>query len=102
MRNSECGMKKTAILYITENGLKLAVRLRSVFPDAEIVRYDPGLVPSLWADHAALVFIMASGIVVRTIEQSPTSIHKSGLWHAVPSPTGADAQEPVAESQVAI
>ncbi|MEK6697926.1 MAG: precorrin-3B C(17)-methyltransferase [Nitrospirota bacterium] len=60
-------MKKTAILYITENGLKLAVRLRSVFPDAEIVRYDPGLVPSLWADHAALVFIMASGIVVRTI-----------------------------------
>lgn len=65
--NMECGMRKTAILYITDNGRRLAERLTPVLPEAEIIRYDPGLVPALWADHAAIVFIMASGIVVRSL-----------------------------------
>ncbi len=60
-------MKKKAIIYITGDGLRLAERLKSLVPKAEIARYDPGLVPALWADHTALIFIMASGIVVRTI-----------------------------------
>ena len=60
-------MKKKAIIYITDSGLRLAERLKSLVPEAEIARYDPGLVPALWADHTALIFIMASGIVVRTI-----------------------------------
>ncbi len=64
---TDCGMKKTAIIYITDNGLKLAERLKMCLQDAEIVRYASGLVPDFWAAHEALVFIMASGIVVRTI-----------------------------------
>ena len=60
-------MKNTAILYITDNGLRLAERLNSALPEAEIVRYASGVVPGMWADHDAFVFIMATGIVVRTI-----------------------------------
>jgi cobalt-precorrin 5A hydrolase/precorrin-3B C17-methyltransferase len=60
-------MKKLSIIYITDNGLQLAERLKSLFPDAEIVRYGAGVVADLWNRHEALVFIMASGIVVRTI-----------------------------------
>lgn len=59
--------KKTAILYITDNGLKLAERLKVWSPDAEIVKFVPAVVKDLWAGNDALVFIMASGIVVRTI-----------------------------------
>ena len=63
----EFGVKKAAIIYITDNGLKLAERLRSLSPDAEIVKFAPGIIKDLWSRHDALVFIMASGIVVRTI-----------------------------------
>jgi cobalt-precorrin 5A hydrolase / precorrin-3B C17-methyltransferase len=62
-------MKRTAILYITDNGLRLAERLKSFSPDAEIVKYAPAIVADLWRTNEALVFIMASGIVVRTIAQ---------------------------------
>ncbi len=60
-------MKKTAIIYITDNGLKLAERLKILSPDAEIVKFVPGIVVNLWSRHDAFLFIMASGIVVRTI-----------------------------------
>jgi len=60
-------MKKAAIIYITDNGLRLAERLKVWSPGAEIVRFASGVIGDLWAGHDALVFIMASGIVVRTI-----------------------------------
>ncbi len=60
-------MKKTAFLYITDNARRLSERLASNFTGAEIVRFKPGIVADLWARHDSLVFIMASGIVVRTI-----------------------------------
>jgi len=60
-------VKRTAIVYITDNGLTLAERLKSLLPDAEIARYSPAGVEDLWLRSEALVFIMASGIVVRTI-----------------------------------
>lgn len=60
-------MKKPAILYITDNGLKLAERVKSLLTDAEIIKFSPGVVPDLWSRSDALVFIMATGIVVRTI-----------------------------------
>ncbi len=68
-KKADCGMvsKKTAILYITDNGYHLAQKLKSWQPDAEIVKFVPGIVEDLWGRHDALVFIMASGIVVRTI-----------------------------------
>ncbi|MHB8809275.1 MAG: precorrin-3B C(17)-methyltransferase [Desulfobulbaceae bacterium] len=60
-------MEKTAIIYITDNGLKLAERLKSLVPDAEIVKHAPAAVEDLWRRSGALLFIMATGIVVRTI-----------------------------------
>lgn len=64
---SDCGMKQRAIIYITDHGLKLAERLKSWLPDAEIVKYSPAVINDLWNKNGALVFIMACGIVVRTI-----------------------------------
>jgi len=60
-------MKRTAIVYITDNGLSLARRLKTFSPDVEIVKFAPGVATELWPAHDALIFIMASGIVVRTI-----------------------------------
>ncbi len=67
MASAECGVKRTAIIYITDNGLRVAERLKSWSPDAEIAKYAPAVVEALWRRSEALVFIMASGIVVRTI-----------------------------------
>ena len=60
-------MERLIILYITDGGLKLAERVKSLSPDAEIVKFSAGIVPDLWSRNDALVFIMATGIVVRTI-----------------------------------
>ncbi len=56
-----------AILYITEKGGALAQRLQELYPDAGIMKFDPAKIPALWKEGADLVFIMAAGIVVRTI-----------------------------------
>ncbi len=63
----ECGVKRTTIIYITDNGGRVAERLKSLLPDAEIARYSLAGVEDLWRRNETLVFIMASGIVVRTI-----------------------------------
>lgn len=57
----------TAIFYITENGLNLAKRLQGLYPDARIEKFNSDAVRDLWDKHKNLIFIMASGIVVRTI-----------------------------------
>jgi cobalt-precorrin 5A hydrolase/precorrin-3B C17-methyltransferase len=67
VRREEFGVKRVSVLYITDNGRKLAERLKSCVPEAKIVRYGTGAVPDLWAANDALVFIMATGIVVRAI-----------------------------------
>jgi len=60
-------MRKIAIVFITDNGQRLAQRLKAWSPDAEMVQYAPGVVTDLWGRYEAFVFIMATGIVVRTI-----------------------------------
>ena len=60
-------MERTAILYITEKGHRLAERVEQHLPGAQIVRFGPGIVADLWAEYKAFVFIMASGIAVRAI-----------------------------------
>ncbi len=57
----------SAVFYITERGRKLAERLTAKLADAGIVRYSSSAVHDRWETSRALVFIMASGIVVRTI-----------------------------------
>ncbi len=58
---------KTTILYITENGLELAKRLKSFYKDTQILKFKSEVVPKIWNECKNLIFIMATGIVVRTI-----------------------------------
>jgi cobalt-precorrin 5A hydrolase/precorrin-3B C17-methyltransferase len=58
---------KTVIFYITNKGLTLAQRLTDLYPDARVLRFKSEAVPELWKDCRNLIFIMATGIVVRTI-----------------------------------
>ncbi|MBI5026825.1 MAG: cobalt-precorrin 5A hydrolase [Nitrospirae bacterium] len=58
---------KTAIFYITNNGLNLAQRLRGLYPEAQIVKFKSETVSNIWNVCNNFVFIMATGIVVRTI-----------------------------------
>ncbi|MFO0753954.1 MAG: cobalamin biosynthesis protein [Thermodesulfovibrionales bacterium] len=56
-----------ALIYITESGRLLAERLTGLYPGAQVVKFAAAAVPRLWETHERLVFIMAAGIVVRTI-----------------------------------
>ncbi|MGO9378857.1 MAG: precorrin-3B C(17)-methyltransferase [Dissulfurispiraceae bacterium] len=55
------------IFYITDNGLSLAKRICDLFPGTEVRKFDSLIITALWAKRSAFVFIMATGIVVRTI-----------------------------------
>ena len=57
----------TTILYITNAGHELAQRLTALYPDSEIVKFNARSVTGLWDKKRNLIFIMATGIVVRTI-----------------------------------
>lgn len=56
-----------AILYITKKGLDLADRLTGLYARALVTRFNSNRVAQLWDTQSALIFIMAAGIVVRTI-----------------------------------
>lgn len=58
---------RVAICYISNNGFELAQRLSRLYPEAKVVRFKSGIVPDLWQGYKSLVFIMAAGIVVRSI-----------------------------------
>ncbi|MFN3740153.1 MAG: precorrin-3B C(17)-methyltransferase [Thermodesulfovibrionales bacterium] len=55
------------ISYITQNGLTLARRLKELYPKARIEKFSVDAVYKLWSEHKNFIFIMAAGIVVRTI-----------------------------------
>ncbi|MBI5098396.1 MAG: cobalamin biosynthesis protein [Nitrospirae bacterium] len=63
----------TAIFYITNNSLKLAQRIQTLYPDARIIKFTSVGANSrsplrrYWNESGSLIFIMAAGIVVRTI-----------------------------------
>lgn len=58
---------KTAIFYITDNGFALAKKLNSLYPDAKVFKFKPDTVSEFWGKHKSFIFIMASGIVLRTV-----------------------------------
>lgn len=58
---------RTVVIYITDNGLRLAESLRGLYPDALTVKFGVAAVYELWKGYKNLIFIMAAGIVVRTI-----------------------------------
>ena len=57
----------TAIFFITDNGFALAKKLNSLYPDAKAFKFKPDTLSKFWGKHKSFIFIMASGIVVRTI-----------------------------------
>ncbi len=60
----------TFIFYITNSGRSVAERLKGIFPDAEIIKFNKSLTVTFekkWREAKNLIFIMAIGIVVRTI-----------------------------------
>ncbi|MDZ4063626.1 MAG: cobalamin biosynthesis protein CbiG, partial [Coriobacteriia bacterium] len=70
-----------AVIFVAEEGADLAARVASVLPGATLWAPRAGLRPNarvyegtlrdfmgvLWTDHAAVVAVMAVGIVVRSI-----------------------------------
>ncbi len=60
----------TFIFYITNTGKALAERLKGIFPSAEIIKFNKSATVTFerkWREAKNLIFIMATGIVVRTI-----------------------------------
>jgi cobalt-precorrin 5A hydrolase / precorrin-3B C17-methyltransferase len=55
------------VFYVTRNGERLGRNIADHYPDAACERFSPALVKTHWVQGGKLVFIMASGIVVRTI-----------------------------------
>jgi cobalt-precorrin 5A hydrolase/precorrin-3B C17-methyltransferase len=66
-QNTEYRVKGAAIFYITNNGLTLAQKLKKFYPDAQIIKFKPEAVSNIWNTFKSFIFIMATGIVVRTI-----------------------------------
>lgn len=66
-KSKEQRTKGAAIFYITDNGLALAERLKGLYPDAQVLKFEHKVIPELWKKSISLIFIMAAGIVVRTI-----------------------------------
>ncbi len=58
---------KVSIFYITKNGHELALRIQSLFPDGEVIRYSSERMQTVWHQGTGIICIMATGIVVRTI-----------------------------------
>jgi cobalt-precorrin 5A hydrolase/precorrin-3B C17-methyltransferase len=55
------------VYYVTESGGELAAKVRAEYPEAECLKFRAGIVEKNWSGAKALVFIMASGIAVRSI-----------------------------------
>jgi cobalt-precorrin 5A hydrolase/precorrin-3B C17-methyltransferase len=58
---------KTAAFYITGRGRLLAGRLRGRYRDLDIIKFAKGKTEKVWGEYRRFIFIMAAGIVVRTI-----------------------------------
>ncbi|RME68982.1 MAG: hypothetical protein D6778_01125, partial [Nitrospirae bacterium] len=61
------GPELIVIFYITERARAVGEKLLSFYPEASLERFSSEKVKKLWPRARAFVFIMASGIVVRTI-----------------------------------
>ena len=56
-----------AIFYLNNKGLKLANEIFKFFPHAKVCKFSQDEVKRSWENSSALLFIMATGIVVRTV-----------------------------------
>lgn len=56
-----------AAFFVTDKGRLLAERLKGLYPDLEIITFSAGAAKKKWDECKSFIFIMAAGIVVRTI-----------------------------------
>ncbi len=55
------------IFYVTNKALALAEKIKGLYPHAKILKYKSGIIGEEWDKKRLLIFIMASGIAVRSI-----------------------------------
>lgn len=55
------------IFHITDRGRGLAEKLAGYYPEADIKKYSSRFSSRLWKKNNILIFVMATGIVIRTI-----------------------------------
>ncbi|MBI5075189.1 MAG: precorrin-3B C(17)-methyltransferase [Nitrospirae bacterium] len=65
--NNQTETGEVAIFYVTNRGRGLAERLAGHYLGADIRKYTSTFSSQLWKKDNTLIFIMASGIVIRTI-----------------------------------
>lgn len=58
---------RTAVFYITRGSLSLARRLKELYPEADMFRFSAEQVAANWRRYKNFIFIMSTGIVVRTV-----------------------------------
>jgi cobalt-precorrin 5A hydrolase / precorrin-3B C17-methyltransferase len=56
-----------AAFYVTDKGSLLAHGIKGLYPDLTIMKFTKGAVRKAWSEEKVLIFIMAAGIVVRTV-----------------------------------
>ncbi|MGO9613199.1 MAG: precorrin-3B C(17)-methyltransferase [Dissulfurispiraceae bacterium] len=61
------GSDSVLIFYITKNGFGIAEKVKALYSEATILKFNPASVSDFWSDAGCLIFIMATGIVVRTV-----------------------------------
>jgi cobalt-precorrin 5A hydrolase / precorrin-3B C17-methyltransferase len=62
--NSE---NRLVVFYITNKGFEVAKKIAGFYPDAEVLKFETAAVSRVWRNSGRLVFVMAAGIVVRSI-----------------------------------
>ncbi|MBI5195036.1 MAG: cobalamin biosynthesis protein [Nitrospirae bacterium] len=60
-------VKTPVVFYVTKNGLNLGKHLKVIYPGTQVLKFKPEDVVRLWHKNKTFIFIMASGIAVRTI-----------------------------------
>lgn len=58
---------KATIFYITNKSHSLAERIKGIYPDTRVLRYQKDIIQQEWESRNLLIFITASGIAVRSI-----------------------------------
>lgn len=58
---------KAVALYVTDTGRLLAERISSLYPGLKVTKFSAKVTRKAWNEHESFIFIMAAGIVVRTI-----------------------------------
>ncbi len=56
-----------AAFFVTDKGRLLAERMKWLYPDLEIIKFSASAAKKKWDECKSFIFIMAAGIVVRTI-----------------------------------